>query len=443
MERTPSRVWPVVVGCIALALGCATPTGGGGAAHSAPEPTERATAAPAGEPPRDETARDETARDETARDETARDETTREETARDAAAGSDAPQGEPAAEARVLPGAADRARVAALQAQVDALIDDAGIPDLVVLVGSACGLVYAREQGALRRDSAVRLASAAKWWSAAILARLVDQGVLRWESRVAEHVPWWPQEDADPRSQMTLEQALSMRAGFGEPLGTALCPRQDRRSLEDCMRHLLSQTPRYAPGSTFSYGRWDMQLAGLMAEHASGRPWERLVAEELVLPLGMSADAVYDTPSTRNPRLAGGARARPWDMMLFLRALAGGTWLGAGTERLHALQVGEGVTLAQDLGELTFRGWRYALGNWVECDAERWSAGCASPQGRHSSYGAFGFYPFWDRGADTFGVVVQDTGRGPQRSLRLGVALAPLVAELRQAWGAECAEPWP
>ncbi|NJN00930.1 MAG: beta-lactamase family protein [Aquincola sp.] len=44
----------------------------------------------------------------------------------------------------------------------------------------------------LRMDSWVPIASASKWYSAVVIARLVEQGALRWDSTVGDFLPEAP-----------------------------------------------------------------------------------------------------------------------------------------------------------------------------------------------------------------------------------------------------------
>ena len=119
-------------------------------------------------------------------------------------------------------------------------------------------------------DTRIAIASASKWLSALTLARLVEAGILRWDSRVGDYFPDAPVATRD----ITLVQLFSHTSGIGIDDADCLSSRQG--SLQACARQILALPLEWTPGSTFAYGGNSMQVAGAMAEIASGRSWDAL-----------------------------------------------------------------------------------------------------------------------------------------------------------------------
>lgn len=284
------------------------------------------------------------------------------------------------------------------------LVDDYGLDGASVRLVKGEQEVYRRYFDAYDANTRVSLASASKWLSALALARLVENGTLRWDSRVAEYFPDAPAATRD----ITLTQLFSHTSGIG--IEEAGCLSDRSTPLQVCARQILAQPLAWAPGTSFAYGGNSMQVAGAMAEIAAGKSWDAVFVAEVVQPLGLvatdwSAGALRSgyVPNP-NPRIGGGARSTLDDYGRVLdMVLAGGVHGG-----LPYLSIQTIATMAQDrtvglavasspVGAI---GYGYGFGQWVEYK---------DPFGatlRVSSPGAFGFTPWVDWVTGSNGIIM-------------------------------------
>ncbi|GIX37214.1 MAG: hypothetical protein KatS3mg127_2133 [Silanimonas sp.] len=262
--------------------------------------------------------------------------------------------------------------------------------------------VFERHYGAYEPETRVPIASASKWVSALVLARLVEKGLLRWDSTVGEH---WPDAAPDKRG-ITLAQLFSHTSGLpGEESG---CLGNPLSTLQACAAQILAGPMVAAPGTAFAYGGLSMQVAGAMAERATGLPWDTLFQRELVQPLGLVATDYGFTSSApgylpmSNPRIAGGVRSTLGDyrrLMAMWQADGliaegpdkGQRYLASSTLRAMQLNRAAGTTVlsAPPSTEL-YPGWGYGFGFWL-LPIER-----AGAPMLESSPGAFGFQGWVD-----------------------------------------------
>jgi CubicO group peptidase (beta-lactamase class C family) len=262
----------------------------------------------------------------------------------------------------------------------------------------------------------IPIASASKWVSALVLARLVERGTLRWDSTVGE---WWPTAPADKRA-ITLAQLFSHTSGLpGDESG---CIANPLTTLQACASQILAGPMIAAPGSSFAYGGLSMQVAGAMAERATGLGWDVLFARELTTPLALTATD-FGLNSTApglvtlpNPRIAGGIRSTLADyrkLMAMWQAdgiiregpNAGRRYLAVSTIRAMQRDHAAG-TVKRDLPPVPQRmdAWGYGFGYWLLPTIR---AGAPVVE---SSPGAFGFQGWVDGAAGIAGVfMVQDT----------------------------------
>jgi CubicO group peptidase (beta-lactamase class C family) len=116
-----------------------------------------------------------------------------------------------------------------------------------------------------------------------------------------------------------LRQLFSHTSGYPDyqPAGNH---RDDYQTLKEAVVHIANLPADTAPGTVSHYGGLAMQVAGRMAELATGKDWETLFQEKIAKPLHMNGThfAPVDTTSGHNPMLGGGARASLHDYANFL-----------------------------------------------------------------------------------------------------------------------------
>lgn len=321
-------------------------------------------------------------------------------------------------------------------AATDALVASHALPGASLRLATATGEVHHRHVGAYDDTTRVPIASASKWLSALTLARLVEAGHLRWDSTVGDYFPEAP---AAVRG-ITVDQLFSHTSGIATEEAACLSARGV--TLQQCALEILATPLAWAPGSVFAYGGNSMQVAGALAERATGRSWDLLFQAEMVAPLGLTgtdwtAAAVRDGyVANANPRIAGGARSsladysRVVDMVLAGGDVNGEAFLSPQTLAEMARDRTLGLPIADSPESRTDQG--YGLGQWVEA---RDVHGATT---RVSSPGAFGFTPWVDWRQGSSGVLLV-RGNGSQTRNDINVlqqacldALEP-VRELQQS----------
>jgi len=261
--------------------------------------------------------------------------------------------------------------------------------------------------GTYAANTRVPIASASKWLSALVIARLVEKGQLHWQDTVGQ---WITDAPADKRG-ITLTQLFSHTSGIPGNESTD-CLGNRFITLDNCAHQILDLPLESTPGSSFSYGGNSMQVAGRIGEIASGKNWNQLFYDELVVPLGLT-QTDYATGSTKdgyvwvgNPRIAGGVRSSLGDYGRVVDVLlAGGmngtqAFLRADTLAFMAYNQAAGKVIINTPSPETIG---YGIGEWVE------AVDINGTTTRVSSPGAFGTTPWVDWAAGSNGVIlVQD-----------------------------------
>lgn len=185
------------------------------------------------------------------------------------------------------------------------------VPGAALAIVKDGKLIYARGFGYADRDtkepvqpeSLFRIASVSKPITAVAILKLVEQGQLKLDDKVLDHLKYEPHfEDGgklDERwKQVTIHQCLSHTGGWDrdksyDPMFQAL---RMAKSLkvdlpilpEHIIRYQLGQPLDFDPGERYAYSNFGYSLLGRIIEKISGQPYERYVQEKIFEPIGIT-----------------------------------------------------------------------------------------------------------------------------------------------------------
>ena len=285
-------------------------------------------------------------------------------------------------------------------------VDKGYYPGAGLMVAKDGRVLYERSFGDFTPDTVVLIASSGKWPAAATIMSLVDDGTLSLDDTAAK---WLPAFRNDPKGAATIRQMLSHTSGY-RPYQPDDKPPDKYQTLAESVEHIVPLAPVYKPGERFDYGGLAMQVAGRMAETATGKDWETLFQERIARPLGMTNTRFtpVDQGGGHSPMLGGGARSTLNDYARFLAMIDGkGQFRGKrvlsekAVAEMQADQV-RGATVKKDEFVERVRGRThngiYGLGEWrEELDQKGEAVLISSPSWA-------GAYPWIDKTTGVYGV---------------------------------------
>ncbi|MFP5219594.1 MAG: serine hydrolase domain-containing protein [Actinomycetes bacterium] len=199
----------------------------------------------------------------------------------------------------VLPSTAARllARTAAAQR-------DGRLPSLVAGVVRDGGLVWSAGRGAVDEphdDVQYRLGSISKTVTAVAVMRLREEGRLRLDDPLEQHVP------GTPFGSRTVAQLLAHVAGLRAESPTEWWERTPGVPFDELVQRASPDDVVGDAGRGFHYSNLGYGMLGELVARLRGRPWADVVRDEVLLPLGM-------TRTTPRPegRAARGWAVHPW-----------------------------------------------------------------------------------------------------------------------------------
>jgi len=318
----------------------------------------------------------------------------------------------------------------AVDAAIGAFVEDRALNGAgFIVVHRDLGVIHHEHWGVFDEDRISLLASSSKMVTAGVLLHLDDQGILDVDAPIADIAEW-----GSGNPEITPAQLLSNSSGLVGLLpdllyAPYLCQWISGTTLQDCGATIMTAAGDDAdivpPDTEFRYGGAQWQVAGAVAEVASGKTWYELIDEIYVQPCGLEvfgynnhfdqiAGAGFTHPpafasnpgqlvQSANPNMEGGAYSNTTDYaQLLLMHLRGGVCGDTqvlspeALARMHGDRIGEvygGDAWGADQG--------YGMGWWVYRDS-----------GYLQDGGAYGSVPWLDldEGYGAFLLTESDSG---------------------------------
>ncbi|MGZ3145085.1 serine hydrolase [Lentzea chajnantorensis] len=153
-------------------------------------------------------------------------------------------------------------------------------------VAEACHGVLNTATGVeVTQDSVFQIGSIGKVWTATVVMRLVDEGLLDLDTLIANVLPELKLADPVVAQKVTMRHLLTHTSGIDGDVFT------DTGRGDDCLRRYVEQLveagQNHPLGATFSYCNSGFSLAGRVVEKLTGQTWDAAMREKLFGPLGL------------------------------------------------------------------------------------------------------------------------------------------------------------
>ena len=194
-------------------------------------------------------------------------------------------------------------------ARVEAVMKASEVPGAAIAIVENGKVTLARGYGvrklgspeAVGADTLFQIGSTTKAVTAAALALLVEEGKIRWDDRVIDHLPGFRMYDPWVTREMTVRDLLVHRSGLGRGQGDLMFVPSTEISRADLVRRIQFLKPATSFRSGFAYDNVLYAVAGQLIEAVSGKTWEDFVEERIFQPVGMNSSVTNDVDRLSAP----------------------------------------------------------------------------------------------------------------------------------------------
>jgi CubicO group peptidase (beta-lactamase class C family) len=156
-------------------------------------------------------------------------------------------------------------------------------------------------------DTIYSICSISKLFTSVALMQQRDLGRLRLDDPVSRHLPWFRLARAEGEGEVTVEGLLTHASGVPRESDFPYWSGEFRfPTREEIVRRVAEQPALYAPERHFQYSNLGLTLAGEVASAAAKQPYDALVRQRVLEPLGMSSTTSEMPEAEHGKRLATG-----------------------------------------------------------------------------------------------------------------------------------------
>ena len=153
----------------------------------------------------------------------------------------------------------------------------------------------ARELGkpeAVDANTLFAIASNTKAFTAASLQMLAEEGKLKMDDRVIDHLPWFQMSDPYVTHEMRIRDLLAHRSGLSLGAGDLLYWPPTSYSTKEVVQRLRNVPLANGFRSGYAYDNILFAVATLVIEEVSGQSYADFIRERIFKPVGMDASLV-------------------------------------------------------------------------------------------------------------------------------------------------------
>ncbi len=195
-----------------------------------------------------------------------------------------------------------------------------------------------------------QVGSISKVFTATLVLRLVEDGALTLDTPVIDYLPDLPLADDEARTRVTLRHLLTHSAGFEGDRFTDYGRGDD--ALAKAIAEFGTLRQWSAPEALYAYCNTGFYLVGRVIEVMMKRPFETVLKERLLDPLGLTSTVLFADDAITYPAAVGHTRehpgapftiSRPYALPRCVNAAGGIISTVGDLLRFAALHIGDGT----------------------------------------------------------------------------------------------------
>ena len=164
------------------------------------------------------------------------------------------------------------------------------VKDGKVIMAKGCGTLSKEDKTPVDADTVFSLASGTKNFTATLIMKLVSEGKLSLDDKVAKYLPDFKLSSPETTQNLTIRHLLSHSVGLKNFAGDSLWHgRLSQQEVIEKMSLLPIENPL---DTTYSYSNIFVGIAGLIIEKVTGEPYGTALHDELLSHLSMKDTSV-------------------------------------------------------------------------------------------------------------------------------------------------------
>jgi len=178
------------------------------------------------------------------------------------------------------------------------------VKDGKVILAKGYGLKTIGTKDKVDSKTNFSIASNTKAFVGTSLGILVDEGKIKWNDRVVDHLPWFQLSDPYVTKEMRVIDLLVHRSGLGLGAGDLLIWPTNTYNQKDVVKRFKNIPLATSFRSTYAYDNILYLIAGELIEAVSGMSWDAFVQTRIFNKLGMNNSVLTFSDAVKKGNVA-------------------------------------------------------------------------------------------------------------------------------------------
>ncbi len=181
------------------------------------------------------------------------------------------------------------------------------VKDGKIIHAKGYGVKSSKTKSPVDEHTNFAIASNSKAFTTAALALLVEEGKIKWDDKVKDHIPEFKMYNAYVTENFNIQDLLTHRSGLGLGIGDLMFfPDGSDFTIDDLLSSFQHFKPVSAFRTKFDYDNLLYVVAGELIKRVSGMTWEAFIKTRIFEPLQMensyaSLDKIKDQSNLATP----------------------------------------------------------------------------------------------------------------------------------------------
>jgi len=154
-------------------------------------------------------------------------------------------------------------------------------------------------------DTKFRLGSITKQFTSMLIMQLVEKGKINLEGKLSDYLPYYRKDIGD---KVTIHHLLSHTSGIPSYTDLPKFMKDEVRNpykVKDLVVKFCSDDLEFEPGTDWKYDNSGYVILGAVIEEETGKPYEAVLKENILIPLGMNSTGYDHSEEIINKRASG------------------------------------------------------------------------------------------------------------------------------------------
>ncbi len=178
---------------------------------------------------------------------------------------------------------------------IEAVKNEYNLPGVIVAISDENGIKYLESFGNVSTDDNFLLGSLSKSFTALLILKLQEQGLLKIDDPVVKHLDWFQYNNKEISDEVKIKNLLNHTSGLTTEMGRAFLKNNSKNNRENLAQDIREIELESAPNNKFEYSNTNYRLLGYIIEDKTNESYGNVLKDKILKPFFMTGTTGFVT----------------------------------------------------------------------------------------------------------------------------------------------------